>query len=165
MKFHFPGLIDLPVCLNGYRDLIFLASFSSTSRVVPGSSTGGPSDWTRTVSYISQILFSLFSLFLSIALSSPSLCACVACCVDRAIVVHAVQQLRAAVHQFHQWEAATILQPLHVRARAGGVRTRGYRVDLHRFRFGLAADNQSDWEGKATIRSGHGLDLDPADLI
>lgn len=94
-------------------------------------------------------LFSLF-LFLFLSLSSPlslsvsSLCAC----VHRGAWTSAVQQLRAALHQLHQWETAAVLQPSYVRARAGRVWARRYRVDLHWFRHGSGTDDQSDREGK-----------------
>ena len=43
----------------------------------------------------------------------------------------AVQQPGAAVHQLHQWEAATVLQPPHVRAGAGGVQEGGNWMGVH----------------------------------
>lgn len=48
-----------------------------------------------------------------------------------ALTPPAVQQLRAALHQLYQREAAAVLQPPHVRAGAGGVQEGGHRVGVH----------------------------------
>lgn len=47
------------------------------------------------------------------------------------ISIYLVQQPGAAVHQLHQRETATVLQPPHVRAGAGGVQEGGHRVGVH----------------------------------
>lgn len=101
-------------------------------------------------------VFLLISVFLSLSFSLflSSLCACVR---RGAWTNDAVQRLRAAVHQLHQWEATAILQSSYVRARTRRVRARGYCLDLHRFRHGSPTDYWSDREGKP-IRAGHGLE-------
>lgn len=43
----------------------------------------------------------------------------------------AVQRFRAAVHQFHQREVATVLQSSHVRARARGIQEGGNCLAVH----------------------------------
>ena len=40
------------------------------------------------------------------------------------------------MHQLYQRETATVFQPPHVRAGAGGVQKRRHRVDVHRLRDG-----------------------------
>lgn len=61
-----------------------------------------------------------------------------------------VQQLRATLHQFHQREAAAVLQPSHVRPRTRGIYEGGHWVGLHWFWHGPTRMYRSDREG--TIR-------------
>lgn len=61
-----------------------------------------------------------------------------------------VQQLRAALHQLHQREAAAVLQPSHVCPRTRGIHEGGHWVGLHWFWHGPARMYRSDREG--TIR-------------
>ena len=49
-----------------------------------------------------------------------------------------VQWFRTAVHQLHQRKTAAVFQPPHVRAWAGRVQTRGYRMGIYWLRHGLA---------------------------
>ena len=58
-----------------------------------------------------------------------------------------VQQFRAALHQLHEREAPAVLQPPHVRARAGGVPEGGHRLDLHRLRNGSTSLHRSHRKG------------------
>lgn len=58
-----------------------------------------------------------------------------------------VQQLRAALYQLHQREAAAVLQPPHVRPRTRRVYKRGHWVGLHRFWHGPGRMYRSDREG------------------
>ena len=62
-----------------------------------------------------------------------------------------VQQLRAALHQLHQREAAAVLQPPHVRCGAGGVPERRDRLDLHRLRHGLASLHRPHRKGQRML--------------
>ena len=47
------------------------------------------------------------------------------------ITIYLVQQPGTAVHQLHQRETATVFQPPHVRAGAGGVQEGRHRVGVH----------------------------------
>ena len=48
------------------------------------------------------------------------------------------------MHQLHQRETATVFQPPHVRAGAGGVQKRRHRVDVHRL-----------WDGPGRLHRAH----------
>ena len=47
------------------------------------------------------------------------------------------QHSGAALHQLHERASAAVLQPPHVRARAGRVQEGRHRLDLHRFWHGF----------------------------
>ena len=51
------------------------------------------------------------------------------------------------MHQLHQRETATVFQPPHVRAGAGGVQKRRHRVDVHRLRDGPGCLHRAHREG------------------
>lgn len=152
MKFSFSSV-------DRFIRMILSAAFDYAARSF-NRSKDQRTNWldTDAVPLIAHILDPFYSLFsvlyfsfscslsLSLYLSVSPLCAC----VHRGAWTNAVQQLRAALHQLHQRKTAAILQPSHVRARAGRVRARRYHVDLHRFRHGFGADDQSDREGKTT---------------
>ena len=61
-----------------------------------------------------------------------------------------VQHVRAAVYQLHQRASAAVLQPSHVRPRAGGVQEGRHPVGVHRLRHGPRGYHQPHWEGMKT---------------
>ena len=62
-----------------------------------------------------------------------------------------VQQPGAAVHQLHQRETATVFQPPHVRAGAGGVQEGRHRVGVHRLRDGPGRLHRAHREGSPSF--------------
>jgi len=64
-----------------------------------------------------------------------------------------VQQLGAAVHQLHQWETATVLQPPHVRAGTGGVQEGRHWMGVHWLWDGLGCLHWAHWKGKFLIQN------------
>lgn len=63
-----------------------------------------------------------------------------------------VQRVWAALYQLYKWKASTILQPLHVRPRTGGIWKGGYHLDFYWFWYGLAVHDRAHREGKASGR-------------
>lgn len=58
-----------------------------------------------------------------------------------------VQQLRATLHQFYQWETATIFQPSHVCAGTRRIQKGRHWLGLHRFWNGLSCLHWTYWKG------------------
>ena len=61
---------------------------------------------------------------------------------------HLVQRLRATLHQLHQWEVATILQPSHVCPWARRIQERGHQLGIYWFWNGLARLYWAHWKGR-----------------
>ena len=63
------------------------------------------------------------------------------------LFAYLVQRLWATLHQLHQWETATVLQPPHVCAWARRVQEGRYRVGLHGLRYGFGCLHRAHGEG------------------